>query len=78
MASLKSAIFTRKIVIFALSAAPRPSFVQNAAIHHLNGGNTNDDHQLKKFYPWYTHDEYIEVAEEVSEELHTSRRLEAA
>ena len=33
---------------------------------------------LKNFYPWYTHDEYIEVAEEVAEELHTSRRREAA
>ena len=33
---------------------------------------------LKNFYPWYTHDEYIEVSEEVAEELHTSRRREAA
>ena len=33
---------------------------------------------LKDFYPWYTHDEYIEVSEEVAEELHTSRRQEAA
>ena len=33
---------------------------------------------LKEFYPWYTHDEYIEVSEEVAEELHTSRRREAA
>ena len=33
---------------------------------------------LKDFYPWYTHDEYIEVSEEVAEELHTSRRREAA
>ena len=33
---------------------------------------------LKNFYPWYTHDEYKEVAEEVAEELHTSRRREAA
>ena len=29
---------------------------------------------LKDFYPWYTHDEYIEVSEEVAEELHTSKR----
>ena len=33
---------------------------------------------LKVFYPWYTHDEYIEVSEEVAEELHSSRRREAA
>ena len=33
---------------------------------------------LKDFYPWYTHDEYIEVSEEVAEELYTSRRREAA
>ena len=33
---------------------------------------------LKDFYPWYTHDEYIEVSEEVAEELRTSRRREAA
>ena len=33
---------------------------------------------LKDFYPWYTHDEYIEVSEEVADELHTSRRREAA
>ena len=33
---------------------------------------------LKDFYPWYTHDEYIEVSDEVAEELHTSRRREAA
>ena len=33
---------------------------------------------LKDFYPWYTHDEYIEVSEEVAEELHTSKRREAA
>ena len=23
---------------------------------------------LKDFYPWYTHDEYIEVSEEVADE----------
>ena len=33
---------------------------------------------LKDFYPWYTHDEYIEVSEEVAEVLRTSRRREAA
>ena len=33
---------------------------------------------LKEFYPWYTHDEYIEVSEEVAEEPHTSKRREAA
>ena len=33
---------------------------------------------LKDFYPWYTHDEYIEVSDEVAEELRASRRREAA
>ena len=33
---------------------------------------------LKDFYPWYTHDEYIEVSDEVAEELIASRRREAA
>ena len=33
---------------------------------------------LKDFYPWYTHDEYIEVSEEVAEELRASRLSEAA
>ena len=33
---------------------------------------------LKDFYPWYTHDEYIEVSEEVVEELRASRLYEAA
>ena len=33
---------------------------------------------LKDFYPWYTHDEYIEVSEEVAEELRASRLYEAA
>ena len=33
---------------------------------------------LKDFYPWYTHDEYIEVSDEVAEELLASRRCEAA
>ena len=33
---------------------------------------------LKDFYPWYTHDEYIEVSEEVANELQASRLYEAA
>ena len=33
---------------------------------------------LKVFYPWYTHDEYIEVSEEVAAELMAGRRCEAA
>lgn len=33
---------------------------------------------LKDFYPWYTRDEYIEVSEEVADELRASRLYEAA
>ena len=33
---------------------------------------------LKDFYPWYTHNEYIEVSDEVAEELIASKRREAA
>ena len=33
---------------------------------------------LKDFYPWYSHDEYIEVSEEVADELRASRLYEAA
>lgn len=33
---------------------------------------------LKSFYPWYTHDEYIEVPDEVAEELKADKRYEAA
>ena len=33
---------------------------------------------LKDFYPWYTHDEYMEVSEEVADELRASRLYEAA
>ncbi len=33
---------------------------------------------LKDFYPWYTRDEYIELSDEVAEELTASRRREAA
>ncbi len=33
---------------------------------------------LKDFYPWYTNDEYIEVSEEVADELRASRLYEAA
>ena len=33
---------------------------------------------LKDFYPWYTHDEYTEVSDEVAEELMASKRREAA
>ena len=31
---------------------------------------------LRDFYPWYTHDEYIEVSEEVAEELRADKRYE--
>lgn len=33
---------------------------------------------LKSFYPWYIHDEYIEVPDEVAEELKADKRYEAA
>ena len=33
---------------------------------------------LKDFYYWYTHDEYIEVPDEVAEELKADKRYEAA
>jgi len=33
---------------------------------------------LKDFYPWYTTDEYIEVSEEVAEELLADKRYERA
>ena len=32
---------------------------------------------FKDFYPWYTHDEYIEVSEEVADELRVSRLYDA-
>ena len=63
-------------MIFFLAAAPRPSFVQNAAIHYLNGGITNDDHQLERVFYWYKTDEYIEVTDEVAEELWADKRYE--
>ena len=31
---------------------------------------------LKDFYSWYTHDEYIEVPDEVAEELKADKRYE--
>ena len=33
---------------------------------------------LKDFYPWYTQDEYMEVSDEVAEELRANKRYEAA
>ena len=33
---------------------------------------------LKDFYPWYTHNEYIEVSDEVAAELMAGKRREAA
>ena len=33
---------------------------------------------LKEFYPWYDHAEYIEVPEEVAEELKADKRYEQA
>ena len=37
-------------MIFSPAAAPRRSSVQNAEIHYLNGGITNDDHQLERVF----------------------------
>ena len=33
---------------------------------------------LKDFYPWYIHDEHIEVSEEVADELQANKLYEAA
>jgi len=33
---------------------------------------------LKEFFPWYDHDEYIEVPDEVAEELKADKRYEQA
>ena len=33
---------------------------------------------LKEFYPWYTHDEYIEVSDEVAAELRADKLYELA
>lgn len=33
---------------------------------------------LKDFYAWYTHDEYVEISDEVAEELKADKRYEAA
>ncbi len=33
---------------------------------------------LRKFYPWYTHDELVEVPDAVAEAMAESKRLEAA
>ena len=33
---------------------------------------------LKDFYAWYTHDEYIEVSDEVAAELKADKLYEAA
>ena len=33
---------------------------------------------LKDFYSWYTQDEYMEVSDEVAEELRANKRYEAA
>ena len=33
---------------------------------------------LRDFYPWYTQDEYIEVPDEIAEELRADKRYEAA
>ena len=33
---------------------------------------------LKNFYPWYTHDEYIDVSDEVAAELLADKRYEKA
>ena len=31
---------------------------------------------LREFYPWYTHDEFVEVSDEVAAELHADKRYE--
>ena len=33
---------------------------------------------LKDFYPWYTQNEYMEVSDEIAEELRANKRYEAA
>lgn len=33
---------------------------------------------LKDFYAWYTHDEYVEISDEVAEELKADKQYEAA
>ena len=33
---------------------------------------------LKDYYAWYTHDEYVEISDEVAEELKADKRYEAA
>ena len=33
---------------------------------------------LKDFYPWYTHDEYVETPDEIVKELLTNERQERA
>ena len=31
---------------------------------------------LREFYPWYTHDEFVEVSDEVAAELRADKRYE--
>jgi len=33
---------------------------------------------LREFYPWYTHDEFVEVSDEVAAELRADKRYEKA
>ena len=33
---------------------------------------------LKDFYPWYTHDDYVEIPDEIAVELLTNKRQESA
>ena len=33
---------------------------------------------LRDFYPWYTHDEFAEIPDEIIEELHADRRYHKA
>ena len=33
---------------------------------------------LREFYPWYTHDEFVEVSDEVAQELQADKRYESA
>ena len=68
--------FVPKWPPFSHGADHRRSFVQIASTHHLNGGITNDDHQLERVFYWYKTDEYIEVTDEVAEELRADKRYE--
>jgi len=33
---------------------------------------------LRDFYPWYTHDKFVEVSDEIADELFTDKRYQRA